>query len=240
MKDIRAIVTKIQEQPNTGSIGTINEKTLHAAIKYYLEPDSTKHEISIYGYVADILNGNHIYEIQLRNFNVLRNKLTAFLNDYQVTLVYPLAKVKYINYLNEEGSVIKTRKSPKSCHPLDASVELYKIKPLLKSPNLHVKLLMMEINEYRTLANNYITNKVDQIPLKIIEEIDIANDNDYLKCLPPGLPELFTTKDLKKAAHIRLKVAQLTTNILSSLGVIIKVGKDKKLYLYQKKNTKKS
>lgn len=235
MKDIKTIVNNLKEQTNPSSIGRLNEKTLHATIKYYLEPDSSKHEISLYGYVADIVNGNHIYEIQLRNFNVLRTKLVTFLENNEVTLVYPMAKVKYINYVNEEGLIVKRRKSPKACHPLDASIELYRIKSLLRNPRLHFKILMMEINEYRTTSNAFVTNKIDQIPLNIIEEIDLFHLTDYVNCLPP-LPEQFTTKDLKQKAHISLRTAQLTANILTYLNTIIKVDTHKKLYLYQKKN----
>ena len=41
-------------------IGTLGEKTLHALLKNYLEPDETKQEIRLGTYYADIYNGKEI------------------------------------------------------------------------------------------------------------------------------------------------------------------------------------
>ncbi|HHU80385.1 MAG TPA: hypothetical protein GXZ35_03500 [Acholeplasmataceae bacterium] len=234
MKDFKTIVSKIKGERT--SIGTLNEKTLHAAIKHFLEPDQSFHEIPINEYIADVVKGNHIYEIQLRNFNTLRSKLSSFLKDHQVTIVYPLAAVKYIHYVDDSGEIISSRKSPKSCHPLDCSHELYKIKPFLSNPNLRIKLLLIESCEYRHNHKPKYneTNKIDQVPLKLIEEINLTSPLDYLKMLPDSLKEPFTTKDLAKEARIRLKTAQVSSNILSHLGVINKIGTDKRLYLYKR------
>ena len=42
-----------QDRARSG-IGTLGEKTLHAVIKHYLEPDERCHEIRVGGYIADI------------------------------------------------------------------------------------------------------------------------------------------------------------------------------------------
>ena len=44
-------------------IGTLGEKTLHAALKAYYEPDAESHEIKIGRYIADIVGENGIIEI---------------------------------------------------------------------------------------------------------------------------------------------------------------------------------
>ena len=59
-------------------IGTLSEKTVHSVLKYYLEPDTSFHEVKTGRYVADIRTPDGIYEIQTRQFNKLRNKLEAF------------------------------------------------------------------------------------------------------------------------------------------------------------------
>ena len=46
------------------SIGTLSEKTLHAFLKNYYEPDIDKQEIPIDKYVTDIFTGQEIMEIQ--------------------------------------------------------------------------------------------------------------------------------------------------------------------------------
>lgn len=75
-------------------IGTLGEKTLHAALKAYYEPDAESHEIKIGRYIADIVGENGIIEIQTRSFDKLRKKLEAFLSVAHVSVVYPVAAVK--------------------------------------------------------------------------------------------------------------------------------------------------
>ena len=80
---------------NDKGIGTLSEKTLHAVLKNYYEPDEDKHEVAIDGYYADIFNDSGIIEIQTRQLNKLRDKLTVFLEEYHVTVVYPCAYNKW-------------------------------------------------------------------------------------------------------------------------------------------------
>jgi len=68
-------------------IGTLSEKTVHAILKNYYEPDEDRQEIPIENYVADIYADGEIIEIQTRQFNKLRDKLKAFLPLYPVTIV---------------------------------------------------------------------------------------------------------------------------------------------------------
>ena len=65
-------------------IGTLSEKTVHAILKNYYEPDEDRQEIPIENYVADIYADGEIIEIQTRQFNKLRDKLQTFLPLYPV------------------------------------------------------------------------------------------------------------------------------------------------------------
>ena len=84
------ILNLINSSKTAQSIGTKQEKTLHKFIKYYLTNDITKHEITINKNIVDVLFNNHIYEIQTKSFDKLRNKLSKLLNDYPITIVYPI------------------------------------------------------------------------------------------------------------------------------------------------------
>ena len=59
-------------------IGTLGEKTLHAALKAYYEPDAESHEIKIGRYIADIVGENGIIEIQTQSFDKLRKNSRLF------------------------------------------------------------------------------------------------------------------------------------------------------------------
>ena len=114
-------------------IGTLSEKTVHAILKNYYEPDEDNQEIPIENYVADIYTDGQIIEIQTRNFNVMRDKLKAFLPLYPVTIVYPIPREKWLIWIDEETGELSTRrKSPKKGNPYMVFSELYKIKMFLK------------------------------------------------------------------------------------------------------------
>ena len=155
-------------------IGTLSEKTVHAVMKNYYAPDTDMHEIPIENFVADIYTGQEIIEIQTRAFNKMRRKLDAFLPLYPVTIVYPIPHIKWLSWINEEtGETSPKRKSPKTGNPYMAFIELYKIRPYLSNPNLHLKLALLDMEEYR-LLNGWSRDKkkgserYDRIPVKSV------------------------------------------------------------------------
>lgn len=227
-------------------IGTLNERTLHAVLKRYLSPDESKTEIKVGSYYADIKNEDGIIEIQTRNFRSLKNKLEFFLRESEVTVVYPIAYRKWLIWLDTEtGELTKKRKSPKVGRTYDVFIELYAIKHLLTHENFNLKIILLEIEEYRYL-NGWSKNKkkgserMDRIPIDIYEEIDFLFLCNYLKLVPDSLPEEFTVKDFKKHTNTSLRNSQIGVNILSSLGVINKVGKAGRAFLYKRNESLKS
>lgn len=230
----------INKQRQKNGIGTLGEKTLHAVLKYYFEPFEDNQEIKLGGYVADIAGENGVIEIQTQNFNALRKKLEAFLEYSNVTVVYPIAKIKYLSWIDvETGEKSKRRKSPKNGTIYDCFKELYKIKYTLDNPRMNICLVFLEMEEIRYL-NGWSNDKkkgstrCDRMPIDIVEEIHFNNPNDYAICVPEGLADEFTSNDFAKCAKIRLKNAQTTLNILSYLGVVVKCGKKGKNILYKK------
>jgi len=220
-------------------IGTLSEKTVHAILKNYYEPDEDKQEIPIENYVADIYRGGEIIEIQTRQFNRMRDKLKAFLPLYPVTIVYPIPREKWLIWIDEEsGELSKKRKSPAKGNPYVAFIELYKIKMFLKDSNLRLKLVLIDMEEYR-LLNGWSKDKkkgfsrFDRIPTRLVEEVEIKCLQDYMQFVPYDMPEQFTTKDFAKAAHIPSRLSQTVLNILYHVGVVKRVGKNGKAYLYE-------
>ncbi|MBQ8592446.1 MAG: hypothetical protein IJ485_06860 [Lachnospiraceae bacterium] len=220
-------------------IGTLSEKTVHAILKYYYAPDEDMHEIPIENYVADIYTGIEIIEIQTRNFNKLRDKLNVFLKQYPVTIVYPIPYHKWLVWIDEDtGECTKRRKSPKNGTVYDAFRELYKIKSYLVNDNLRLKLVLMNVEEYR-LLNGWSQDKkkgstrYDRIPTELVEEVSVERIEDYMQFVPYSLPEQFTTADFAKEAHIASAVAQVVVHLLHYTGILERVGKKGRSYLYQ-------
>lgn len=220
-------------------IGTLSEKTVHAILKNYLQPDEDHQEIPIEGFVADIYNDGEIIEIQTRQFDKMRNKLKAFLPLYPVTIVYPIPREKWLIWIDEEsGELSNPRKSPLKGTPYTVFPELYKIKMFLKDPNLRLKLMLMDMEEYK-LLNGWSKDKkkgssrYDRIPIQLVEEVEINCIEDYMQFVPYELEDAFTAKEFGKAAHIPAKLAGMVVNILHHMGTIERIGKRGNAYLYK-------
>lgn len=236
------VIESTKEQRNIQNgwgIGTLSEKTVHAILKRYYEPNEDYHEVPVNGMVADIYREGSIIEIQTANFNKMRVKLDRFLPEYKVTIVYPIPYQKNLIWIDEEtGNLSKKRKSPRKGNYCDAFYELYKIKMYLKEPNLSFRLVLLNIDEYR-LLNGWSSDKkrgshrYDRVPAEMVGELSIERVEDYVQLLPIELPDEFTTLDYKRAANISEDSARLGLHILNYVGVIEKIGKTGKRNLYR-------
>lgn len=219
-------------------IGTLSEKTVHAVVKNYIEPDSSNHEIKIESFYADIINDQGIIEIQTASFDRLRKKLKILLDFNPITIVFPICHIKMIHWINyETGEVSKPRKSTRTGKAHNIFRELYKIKNYLNHPNLKFHIILMDMDEYRLLDGwskdkKSGSTKCDRIPTKLVNEISISKVEDYDLFLPEKLSSPFTVKDYRAATKIQLKDAQVAIHILSYLGRIKKIGKRGRAYLY--------
>lgn len=232
--------TIIYSQRCENGIGTLSEKTIHAVLKKYIEPDDSYHEIKIGRYYADIKKGSEIFEIQTRSFNKLRNKLDEFLKNYDVTIVFPIAYIKFLRWIDEAtGEISAPRKSPKRGVPQSVFFELYKIKPFLDNPRLHLRIIMFNTEEYRFL-NGYSKDKkkgssrCDSLPTALIMDEPVMTISDYNKLIPAGLPDEFTVKDFARAAKITQGIAQNSVNVLNHLNVIKRIGKKGNAFIYSR------
>jgi len=228
------------ENYQVSGIGTLKEGTLHATLKYYIEPNEEMHEIRSEGFVADIIREGEIIEIQTRAFAKLNKKLNTFLEHGKVTVVYPVAYMKWLSWINlETGEISQKRKSPKKGTPYEIFFELYKIKSLLLHPNLSFCIILMNIEEYK-LLNGWSYDKkrgacrIDRVPIEIIDEIYIHSLVDYMKLIPSTLEEPFTSKDFKKHTRLSLSSAQTALNILTHVKAVERIGKKGRAYLYKK------
>ncbi len=236
----KACETMIGVLQGQNGIGTLQEKTIHSVLKYYYAPDPIYHEIKIGQYVADICVDGEIFEVQTRNFHTMRKKLTYFLQDHDVTIIYPVAHTKWLSWLNiETGEISPKRKSPKTGTFYQIIPELYRIKTFISNPKLHFIISLLDVEETRYL-NGWSRDKkrgstrMDGIPVGLFDEMRIDTLSDYTKFLPTSLPLQFTSKDLVKSAKISQRSATLLLNVLLETKVITRIGKKGNNYLYEK------
>lgn len=224
---------------NGNGIGTYKERTLHATLKNFYESDKSKQEIKYKGFIADIMNDDGVFEIQTRAFNSMRKKLDCFLEDTQVTIIYPAVRTKWLIWIDvASGEVTKKRKSPKIGTPYVIFEELYKIKWILTNPLLRFRIVTVDVEEYRKL-DGWSENKkkgstrAERIPVDIGEIIEINDVSDYIKLIPKDLPDEFTANDFKKTSGLPIGHARTAVNVLKSVDVIEHIGKNRNTYIYK-------
>ena len=222
---------------DSGGIGRLSEKYIHRTLKYYLEPDESKHEIEYLGSVADIRNEEGITEIQTRAFEYLAPKLKKFLKEDKVTLVCPIIKTKYITTLTEDGEVISRKKSPMQKGLSDVAIELYKIKEFILDKNLEIRLIFLAAEADRTLISNTSRPKYKKgrvYPCEILEEITLREIDDFRILLPDALPEKFLRSEYNKAIKERTKFSYYALKLCEHLGFVKQVGKRGNAFIYEK------
>lgn len=222
-------------------IGMQKEKTLHAVLKAYEDPDEDHHEIPIGNYIADIYRREteSITEIQTANMGYLRDKLDAFLPAYRVTVVYPIPAAKWVTWIDPEtGELGKRSRSPKKGTFYNAFRELYKISSYLDHPNLSIKLILLDMEEYRLQdgwgrGGKRGSHRYDRVPTRIVGETLLTDPRDYMQFIPYDLKEPFTAKELARSCGYPRESFSTEALILRKLGVIEKAGTKGRAYLYR-------
>ncbi len=221
-------------------IGTLKEKSVHAVLKNYFEPNKENQEVPIGGFIADIAGENGIIEVQTGNFARLNKKLGRFLEYCNVTIVFPVEQNRYIMWVSlQTGKDISRRKSPRRGTVYDVMPQLYRIREYLDDPNLRVCVCLMDTEEIRLVDEKLkypkkSACKYDKIPISLNGEIYFNAPADYFSLIPDKLPQDFTSADFAAAAGIRRNIAQVTLNLLEKLGAVVHSGKKGRCYLYRK------
>ena len=222
------------QSKNTGvSIGTLGEKSLHAILKLYYEPDASRHEISVGSFVADIVGEEGIIEIQTRGLSRLKPKLTALPALCRVTVIHPIVADKRIICVDgKTGEVISTRRSPKHGSLYSAVRELYTLREFIPDDRLTIRLPVLTADEFRTFGvktsrrkkqrrqgKEYIS---DIVPTDIMDEFTLRQSEDYAVFIPECLPSPFSSSEFAAAARTDLSSARMTINLLIKMNLAVR------------------
>ena len=220
------------------NIGTYKEKKLHIMLKKYFEEDPAYHEIPTNGYIADIRRDGVITEIETSGFSGLQPKLAAYLPDYKVRLVYPLASVKHLSWINpEDGEITSRKKSPKKATAYNALFEMVRILPHVKNKNLSVLVPFLEIDEYR-LLNGWSRDKkkgsarYERIPTDLFRIEEFSADADYIRYIPDSFVSDFTLAEFAKETRVSIREAGGILRVFMDRGLLERTGKKGNAYLY--------
>lgn len=218
-------------------IGLLNEKPLHASLKQWYAQPGDRFEVPLDGYVIDIVRDHMLLEIQTRHFGAIKSKLATLVSSYQVRLIYPIAREKWIVQSPTAGNPFGTRrKSPKRGRVEDLFRELVAIPHLLSQQNFSLEVLMTTEEERRRFdrrrrwrAGGWVTE--ERVLLDVVERRVFDEPGSWLELLPCH-NEPFTSRDLAHAIGIRLDLAQKMTYSLRQAGLIQALGKRSRATLY--------
>lgn len=234
---LEAIATRTQ---GDGGIGTMSEKSVHGALKYYYCPDPAYHEVCIGKAVADICYDGEIYEIQTRQFYRLKNKLNLFLNEYEVTIVYPVSLYNTVCWVEPDTGVInRGRKTKRKGYYYRIFRELYSIRELLDNPRLHINIVCLETEDYRLLdgisKNKKIrATKTDKVPVNLISEKCINSASDIASLIPAELDNQFSADEFSKLTALNASDTSKAMLVLMKIGAINRIGKRGRSFLYER------
>lgn len=216
----------------------MQESSLHAALKDLYTQPGCHQEVLVDGFLIDVVQGETLIEIQTRNFTAIRPKLAVLLERHPVRLVHPIAREKWIVRLPADSSdPLDRRKSPRRGRPEHLFVELVRIPHLVSHPNLTLEVLLTQEEEVRRDDGQGSWRRkgwsiADRRLLQVIERIELRTPEDFLRFLPPDLPQPFTSKDFAKAVGVPRYLAQKAAYCLRAMGLLEVAGKRSQSLLY--------
>jgi hypothetical protein len=220
------------------TIGVLNEKPLHASLKEWYRQDGDQVEVPLEGFVVDLVRDGLLIEIQTRGFAGMRRKLDRLLDSYSIRIVYPVAAEKWIVKVDESGSEVSRRRSPKRGIAADVCAELVSFPSLLSHPNFVLEVVLVEEEEVRRpdakkgwRRGGFVIEERRLIGVQGVTEL--ASPEALLGIVPEALPDPFTTADLADGLGRTRHLAQEVAYCLRVSGAVETVGRDKRGILYR-------
>jgi len=223
---------------NGGGIGTLQERSLHAAIKSLYEGPEAQLEVAIEGYVIDVVLDDLLIEIQTRNFTAIKDKLFALMKNHRIRLVYPIPVEKWIVRQSPDGnSEIRRRRSPKKLGIANLFEELVSIPTFLLHKNFSLEVILIREEEIRIQdgKGSWRRNGWSSIDRKLLDVIErhLYNEpSDFLHLIPDTLQKPFTSSELAEAIKIPKRIAQKMTYCMRKMGTLKIAGKERNAFLY--------
>ena len=220
------------------TIGSLNEKPLHASLKEWYRREGDRLEVPIEGFVVDLVRDGLLIEIQTRGFSAMRRKFDRLLDSHSMQLVYPVAAEKWIVKLDENGREVSRRRSPKRGIAADVCEELVSFPSLLSHPNFNLEIALVEEEEVRRpdAKNGWRRGGFvieERRLIDVLETVDVGSPEGLLGLLPEGLPDPFTSSDLADGLGRSRHLAQEVGYCLRVSGAVKTIGRDKRGILYR-------
>ena len=224
----------------TTTIGLLNEHPLHASLKHWYARPGDRLEARLDGYIVDILRDNQVIEIQTGNFAAIRRKVRALSRHYGVTLVYPVARERWILTLpTTVHDLPARRKSPRRQRLDQLFQELVSFPDLLQDPHFAIEIVVIQDEEVRCCARRARRRRrgwsvTERRLLGVLARHVVATPADLWSLIPMGLPEPFQTSHLARVLGRPRWFAQKVAYCLRESGASTAIGKAGNAIVYSR------
>ena len=219
-------------------IGTLNEGSLHAALKEHYAKPGDAFEVPMEGFVIDIVRAQGrpdelLIEIQTGSFGAMGNKMDQLLSQRRILLVHPIA-VETVLY--KPGA--RPRRSPKRGSLYSLFDELVSIPTMLDHPNLEIEVVLVRVGKHQVKDTKARRGRggfrtIDRMLEAVLEKRRFKTIHDLSKLLPPGLPKSFTTADLAATGLVSRDEAQRLAYCFKACGLIEAIDRTRAGYHYR-------
>ena len=225
-------------------IGILRERSLHASVKQWYALPGDLLEERVGGYVIDIVRDGSIardrqlIEIQTRGFAPLKRKLRRLTEEYEVRLVHPIPREKWILRLHaDEETVIGRRRSPKRGMAAHLFEHLVSIPELVSRDSFSIEVLMIQEEEVRCYDGrgswrHREWTRRDRRLLDVVERRIFAQPADFLGFVPEQLERPFTNRELAESTGYAPRLAEKLTYCLKKMGALEVVGRRRRAQLF--------
>lgn len=214
-------------------IGTLNEGSIHAALKDMVAEPGDEFEVPVDNFVIDIRRGDLLIEVQTQSFGAMGRKLDALLDRYRIRIVHPVAVTTYLHRPSRP-----VRRSPKKGSRFTILDELVSVPTLIDHPKFSVDVVLMEVDRFQRHDPTARRGRggwrtVDRRIRSIDRWERFETGADVLELLPGNLPAVFTTADIAAGGVADRSSAQKLAYVLRALGLITLIDADRRGYRYR-------
>lgn len=221
-------------------IGTLGEQALHASLKHWYAQPGDRIEVPVDSFVVDIVRNDLLVEIQTARVSSLKRKVMTLLADgHRIRIVHPIAETSWIVRVDDDGAELSRRRSPRHRGFIDLFSELVGIPDLIGHDRVGFEPILIHQEEIRRHQPGKAWRRkgwvVDERRLVgVVDARLIESAEDAVELLPSGLPDLFTTSDVRDAAGCTLRAAQQAMYCLRKAGIVATDGKRSNSVLYRR------
>ena len=220
-------VSALRDPHTRDGIGTYKEKKLHLILKEYFVRSPDEREVPFRGFVCDGKNSDGITEVMTGSLSGMKDKLSAFLPDNRVNVIFPIISEKTLFWIDPEtGGTAAGRISPRHDGIERLLSELIYVLDYLDSPNFYLTAVYLKADEFRIRNGRGKEKKIgaekyEIIPSEIISIIGFRPLDDMRFFLPEGLPDFFSRKDFSRVTGLTGRRIWGALKTLEETGVIV-------------------